>query len=184
MKRVETQLMPRELEELGDDLPEVKALDTMGVSELTAKYLEVFGEPPRSRNRMHLVRNIAWRIQERAFGGLSAEATARIALLQQEAPRRWARRLLDPGLRELPPVAKKRPPPPRAPGAERDPRLPPPGTTLRRVYRGETHEVNVGEDDFEYRGQRFASLSKVALEITGTNWNGFAFFRLSKTGAA
>lgn len=80
--------------ELTDDLPEVKALETMPVSELVAKYPEVFGEPTRSRNRVHLVRSISWRIQELTFGGLSAETVARIAALSAEAPRPWRRRML------------------------------------------------------------------------------------------
>ena len=33
---------------------------------------------------------------------------------------------------------------------------------------------------FEYDGRRFTSLSAIAGEITGTRWNGFAFFGLDK----
>ena len=167
-----------ELLELADDLPEVLALETMSVSELIGRYEEVFGEPTRSRNRQHLVRSIAWRIQELAFGGISAETVARLAMLSAEAPRPWRRRLLDGGPRQLPPVAKK-PAKPAPPPKPRDPRLPPVGTVLRRVYRGETHEVLVRQDDFEYRGNPYASLSALAREITGTTWNGFAFFRVA-----
>lgn len=167
---------PAILSDLTDDLPEVLALETMSVSELIGRYEEVFGEPTRSRNRQHLVRSVAWRIQELAFGGLSAETLAQIAALASEAPRPWRRRLLDAGPRPLPPVAKK-PPKPAPPPKPRDPRLPPVGTVVRRVYRGETHEVLVRHDDFEYRGQAFGSLSAIAQQITGTNWNGFAFFR-------
>lgn len=167
-----------DLLDLTDDLPEVKALETMSVKELVEKYQEVFGEPTRSRNRMHLVRSIAWRIQELAFGGLSSETLAKLAALSAEAPRPWRRRLLDVGKRELPPVAPKPKAPPEP--KPRDPRLPPVGTVLRRVYRGETHEVTVGEHDFEYRGAQFPSLSKLALAITGTAWNGFTFFKVPK----
>jgi hypothetical protein len=45
------------------------------------------------------------------------------------------------------------------------------------------HEVLVREDGFEYQGERFRSLSKIARQITGTNWNGFGFFGLTKTAA-
>jgi len=169
--------------DLTEDLPEVIALETMSVRELVARYDEVFGEPTRSRNRQHLVRSIAWRIQELAFGGLSAETLAQIAALASEAPRPWRRRLLDAGPRPLPPVPKKlgKPAPPPKP---RDPRLPPVGTVLRRVYRGEIHEVTVRHDDFEYRGRAFGSLSALAQEITGTSWNGFTFFRASSSAEA
>lgn len=172
------QFAPTEVFDLTDDLPEVLALESMTVNELAERYAEVFGEPTRSRNRQHLIRSLAWRIQEKALGGLSAETLARIATLAEEAPRPWRRRLLDAGPRKTS-QSKTRAPEPKAPPKPRDPRLPPVGTTLRRVYRGETHEVLVREQDFEYRGGTFPSLSAIARDITGTSWNGFAFFRCS-----
>ncbi len=33
---------------------------------------------------------------------------------------------------------------------------------------------------FEYEGRRYRSLSNIAAEITGTHWNGFAFFGVDK----
>jgi hypothetical protein len=162
------------------DLPEVLALETMSVKDLTEKYAEVFGEPTRSRNRVYLVRAISWRIQERAYGGLSASTIAAIAQVAEEAPRPWRRRLMDRGTRPLPVLPKPTPKPEPLPRAPRDPRLPPPGTVLRRVYRGEAHEVRVHAEDFEYRGKRYTSLSTVARTITGTAWNGFAFFAVGK----
>lgn len=169
---------PKPLLELSEDLPEVLALETLTVNQLVERYAEVFGEPTRSRNRQHLVRSIAWRLQELAFGGLSSETLAQLAALSSEAPRPWRRRLLDAGPRTLKArPAKPAPPPP--PPKPRDPRLPPEGTVLRRVYRGETHEVTVRRDDFEYRGASYTSLSALAREITGTSWNGFTFFGAS-----
>jgi transposase len=64
--------------------------------------------------------------------------------------------------------------------APRDPRLPPPGTLLTRVYKGVEHRVRVIEDGFEYQGTEYASISVVAKAITGTKWNGFRFFRLTE----
>jgi predicted trehalose synthase len=66
----------------------------------------------------------------------------------------------------------------------RDARLPAVGTVLERVHGDATHLVRVVEDGFEYRGQRHRSLSAIAKEITGTTWNGFAFFGLAKKEAA
>jgi len=51
---------------------------------------------------------------------------------------------------------------------------------LTRDYKGTEHRVTVLEDGFEFRGARYRSLSKIALEITGTRWNGFLFFRLKR----
>ncbi len=40
------------------------------------------------------------------------------------------------------------------------------------------------ERGFEYNGQAYRSLSKIAKEITSTTWNGFLFFGLTKTKKA
>jgi hypothetical protein len=60
----------------------------------------------------------------------------------------------------------------------RDSRLPPVGTVITRVHKEKEHQVKVLADGFEYQGQRYRSLSKIARIITGTNWNGIAFFKL------
>jgi hypothetical protein len=57
-----------------------------------------------------------------------------------------------------------------------------PGTILVRHYRGETLEVKVLEEAFDYNGQIFCSLTAVAKQITGKHWNGFHFFGLGKGG--
>jgi hypothetical protein len=59
-------------------------------------------------------------------------------------------------------------------------RLPMPGSILVKEYRGKNIVVRVLDAGFEYDGRHFASLSAVAKEITGTKWNGFLFFGLSK----
>lgn len=50
---------------------ELAALRRLDVPTLITRYVELFGREPRSRNREALYRKCAWRIQERAFGGLS-----------------------------------------------------------------------------------------------------------------
>src|SRR5260370_40647977 len=49
---------------------------------------------------------------------------------------------------------------------------------LTRTWRGIVHHVDVLEGGFEYRGERFGSLSKIARRITGTRWSGPLFFGL------
>jgi hypothetical protein len=61
---------------------------------------------------------------------------------------------------------------------DRDPRLPPVGTELERVYQGQILRVMVLANGFEFRGKQYASLSAIAHRVTGTRWNGFHFFRL------
>jgi hypothetical protein len=56
-----------------------------------------------------------------------------------------------------------------------------PGTELIRIYAGVEHRVRVlPDDEFEYAGKRYPSLSMIAREITGTRWSGPAFFGLRK----
>ncbi|NVJ27757.1 DUF2924 domain-containing protein [Myxococcus sp. AM011] len=161
---------------------QLAALASMSVPELAEKYLEVYGEPTRSRNRDYLKKRLSFRIQELAGGGLSSRAVARISELGDKLPERWRMRQVE----ETKPSA---PPPPapadvRAATADgRDARLPSPGTVLTRVFKGTQHRVTVREDGIEYEGQLHRSLSSVAKLISGTAWNGFTFFGLKAGGS-
>jgi len=75
---------------------------------------------------------------------------------------------------------------PAAPAAKaRDPRLPAPGTTLVRPYKGKDYRVTVLDEGFRYDGREFRSLSKLASEITGqASINGFLWMRLTGGPAA
>jgi hypothetical protein len=137
-------------------------LDRMTVDQLAAKYLELYGEPTRSRNGGYLRKRLAWRIQEAAYGGLSHSALERIKQLGDTLPESWRMRSAN--------ITKP----------SRDPRLPPAGTILKREYGGRLHEVTVLSDGFEYAGRRFDTLSAVAQSITNSRWNGFTFFGLAK----
>jgi transposase len=59
-----------------------------------------------------------------------------------------------------------------------DPRIPPVGHSLVRIYKDVEHRVLITPDGFEYQGTLHFSLSGIAQLITGTTWNGFRFFRL------
>ena len=61
-----------------------------------------------------------------------------------------------------------------------DNRLPKPGTLLTRNYKGQTLCVQVLADGFSFEGEKFKSLSAVARHITGSAWNGYLFFGLTK----
>ena len=58
------------------------------------------------------------------------------------------------------------------------PKTPTPGTTLIREWNGTTHQVLVLDKGFAYEGRVWRSLSQIAGEITGSRWNGPAFFGL------
>ncbi|MDC0714278.1 DUF2924 domain-containing protein [Stigmatella sp. ncwal1] len=161
-------------QQLADVPQQLAALASMSVPELAEKYLEVYGEPTRSRNKGYLQKRLAFRIQELAEGGLTARAVARIAELGDTLPERWRMRQVE---------ERKPATPPPAPADGRDTRLPPLGTVLTRVYKGKQHQVTVREGGFEYEGQLHRSLSSIAKQVTGTAWNGFSFFGL-KSGSS
>ena len=56
------------------------------------------------------------------------------------------------------------------------------GTILGREHNGILHRVMVLEAGFAWNGQTYRSLSEVARAITGTNWNGYRFFAVKKSG--
>ena len=51
-----------------------------------------------------------------------------------------------------------------------------PGSVLTRDWKGRRHTVHVSEDGFEWNGETYRSLSKIAHRITGTRWSGPRFF--------
>jgi hypothetical protein len=55
-----------------------------------------------------------------------------------------------------------------------------PGTILRRTWRGDLYEVMVLKQGFAHEGETYGSLSEIARVITGTRWNGPAFFGLRR----
>jgi Protein of unknown function (DUF2924) len=159
---------------------ELARLRRLTPRELLARYAEVFGETPNTANKVWLLRRIAWRLQARAEGDLSERARQRAAEIADDADLRTT------------------PPRDRSAAEERrdaeetsrtatlrfqpDDRLPPPGTVLTRNYKGETLQVKVLADGFEYDGRVFSSLSGVAKAITGSHCNGYLFFRVGNKG--
>jgi hypothetical protein len=161
---------------------EIAGLERMTVSQLQARYAEVFGEPARSGNRQWLFRRVAWRIQALAEGDLSERARERARELARDAD-----------LRVKPPkdgedAALHPQPQPVGPlrtvsgklSLKRDPRVPVPGTKLTKTFKGHEYRVIVLPHGFEYDGQVFKSLSAVAHAITGSHWNGLRFFNLGE----
>ena len=67
----------------------------------------------------------------------------------------------------------------------RDPRLPAPGTTTMREYKGKVLKVKYLDDGVEVDGTRHDSLSAAARAVTGAkSINGFLFFDLVPTKPA
>jgi hypothetical protein len=155
------------------------ALQNMGVTQLRAKYLEVFGEPTRTGNKAFLFKKIAWRIQSLAEGGLSERARRRAEELARDADVRTSvpkAPVMTSGMTSRTVTL------PMTVVVGRD-RLPIPGTVLTRTYKGTPVAVTVlGNEAFEYQGQAYGSLSAIAKTVTGSHWNGFLFFGLTAKG--
>ena len=132
-------------------LNQVMRLPSMEYQELKKLWDDCFSEPPQSKNKTFMVRKLAWRIQELAYGGLPSETREHIKSLQKKEK-----------------VATR----------TRATNLPPIGTQLIREHEGEEHRVMVLADGFEYRNCKYGSLSEIARKITGTRWSGPRFFGL------
>jgi hypothetical protein len=130
------------------------AIEQLGLPELRTEWRRLYRKPPPHRlSRDLLVRGIAYKIQEAVHGGLSKPTLRRLRVLSDQSAS-GARGKLE---RQ---AAFK------------------PGTKLLREWNGTTHEVQVLADGFEWRGQTYASLSKIAKAITGAHWSGPRFFGL------
>ena len=136
-------------------LARLVALKTTPTPQLKEQWRQLFeGEPP-AFNRRYLESRLAYRIQELAYGGLKPETVRRLEKMGEE---------LDGGKVNV----RKRPANDR----------PVSGTRLIRDYQGVEHCVTVRDNDFEYQGRPYKSLSAIARAITGTQWNGYRFFGL------
>lgn len=153
----------------------IARIEDMSPAELRDHYEKLFGESTRSGNRRWLIRRITWREQAVREGGLSERAKARAMELARDEdlrvrPPKTDEPTTGAGLRTIEGSMPKR-----------DPRLPIPGTILRRTYKGTEHHVTVLADGFEHQGTVYRSLTAAAYAITGTHWNGLLFFGLAKT---
>jgi Protein of unknown function (DUF2924) len=133
---------------------ELDRLPKMPIADLRKRYRELFRtEPPKAFGPDLLRRSLAHRIQEKAYGGLP----------------KTTQRLLD----QLVKAAAAKPN-----GRLELPRRIKPGSELVRIWNGRTYRVMVMADGFAHDGKTFSSLSEIASDITGTNWNGPRFFGL------
>ena len=126
-------------------------LSDLTIFELRGEWRRLHRMPPPMRlSRDLLVRGITYKLQERAYGGLST-ATAR--KLEQADADSLSRGSVTPA----PPISLR------------------PATRLVRSG-GVTHIVLIHADWIEWRGQRYHSLSLVARKITGARWSGPRFW--------
>ena len=94
-------------------------------------------------------------MQERVHGGLAPATKRRLLSLVAEIEAKGTE-AFDPGI-----VLK-------------------PGARLVREWAGQTHTVIVLEAGFDYAGEHYPSLSKIAAKITGAHWSGPRFFGIRR----
>ena len=146
-------------------LKQIADLQNLSYEELCALWRTLYGKDPTATNRPYLIKRLSYRIQELAYGGLSEKA------------RRTMDEILDSqGFDEN--------------GGNNDARrterkrkvgVPVIGTRLIREWNGREYGAIVVHGGFEYEGRRYKSLTAIATAITGTHWNGRAFFGLKKS---
>jgi Protein of unknown function (DUF2924) len=142
-------------------LARLAGLKTLPIPTLKQQWRELFDTEPPPYNRRFLEHRLAYRIQELAYGGLKRETIQRLQAIAEN---------LDSG------DSTQR----RRPAKDR----PVAGTRLIREYQGIEHCVTVRNDDYEYEGRPYQSLSAIARAITGTRWNGWSFFGLKSRRAS
>lgn len=132
---------------------QIAAARAMGLSELRAKFLELYGFETDSINVPCVRRRVIYKLQEIHLGGLEPDEEA---LLEKYADNDRLANLADEPARR------------RSTGV---------GVVYVREWHGQRHEVVCrGKDQYEYAGTIYKSLSAVAKAVTGTKWNGRAFF--------
>ena len=135
---------------------DIAALPTLSAQELRVKWRNLrSGDPTAASSRDLMLREIAYKMQERAHGGLAPAIKRRLRALAAEIETNGVCVLASA------PVLK-------------------PGTRLLREWGGKTHTVIVLDDGFEYDGERHHSLTQIARRITGAHWSGPRFFGLGK----
>ena len=133
---------------------ELEAIAKAPIAELRRRYVNVLGAaPPKAFGPDLLRRSIAYRLKEKAYGGLPSETKRLLDRLVQAYLKNPTGRI------ELPRRIK-------------------PGSVLVRTWNKKVYQVMVQENGFAYDGRTFSSLSEVAFVITGTKWNGPRFFGL------
>ena len=133
-------------------LAQLPAMDRTALEKL---WRDLFDRVPSpALRREMLIPILAYRIQEKAFGGLRESTVRKLRKLAEEHA--GEPRLLPDAVR------------------------PKTGTRYVREYDGKLHEVTVLYSGYDYQGNSYRSLTEIAKVITGAKWSGPAFFGLRR----
>ena len=133
---------------------EITSLPDQDAVTLRQKWTALFGtDPPIRISRKLMIQALAYRLQEKVFGGLQKSTRKELISL--------AARFQSTGSISMAAANSIKP-----------------GTKLIREWRGKVHEIEVLTDGFAWSGRRYRNLSEIARTITGTRWSGPRFFGL------
>lgn len=110
---------------------------------------------PEGLTGSQMMRSVAWRLQEKAYGGLPP---ARLRELD-----RLAEQLSVEGDIDVESARSLKP-----------------GTRLVRHWHGKVYCVTVLDEGFEFEERCYSSLTQIAREVTGAAWSGPRFFGLKR----
>jgi hypothetical protein len=137
-------------------LDQIIELPKMSFDEIKQYWKQLFNEDPPSRSKKHiLIKKVAYRLQEIAYG-VNEDIETRLE--------HHAEQYFGSGKQKV----------------KKSYQMPIIGTKLVRTYQGIEYQVTILEDGYEFEGGIYTSLSKIAKKITGTAWSGPAFFGLTQ----
>lgn len=149
---------------------QIAELQRLAPAQLAKRYSDLFGKSPRCMNRIWLVRQCAFRLQEQQLGGLSDRAQTRLTELMKQV--------------DLPIIATP-PSRPRPKPVERaNANSPTIGVVYTREWRGQQVRIEVVENGFLTNGVVHKSLTAAVRAITNANWNPNIFLGITRRGAA
>lgn len=140
-------------------LKQITELPDLTFAQLKERWKDLYGTDAPAYNKSFLIKRLAYRIQELAYGGLSEKARTQ---------------LRDAGKNDTDGQTS------RMERRKGKVGMPVPGTRLVREWKGRRYEVTVVREGFEFEGSPYRSLTAVTKVITGSQWNGPSFFGLRK----
>lgn len=156
---------------------EIDRLKGLSAFELRSLWRRHWKQPPPMRlSRDMLIRGVAWKQQEAAFGGLGKLDQRKLAALAKGASeQRFAEDSIDGGGCDPAGLSKR-----SSANTANTAIILREGNRLVRDWNGTTHTVLVLAEGFEWQGRHYRSLSQIAEAITGAHWSGPRFFGMTK----
>jgi len=131
-------------------------LATLSPGQLRIEWRRVFRSAPPALSRDLMTRLIAWKLQVKAYGDVSAAFSKLLAAVAAGG---------DAGADNR--VGKLKA-----------------GTRIVREWNGRLLCVLVAEDGFSFENRSYRSLSEIARKVTGAHWSGPRFFGLQRSNAS